>query len=202
MTAPGADTIQIAPSVLPADFARLGEEIIALEKAGVDAEAGVVASPRPRSSASTTSSAPAPPAGGSTPATTAPSPSFSTASSAAAVALSSAQMQQTLALPACPCPGNAQALTHLPLEEGTRYAADVQKDEKSSEWLPTPFPTMPYHHASNIEWDGLERFPKLDGSLRLGFSGIATSEQIRKVPGEYLWKAMYRIKLECVCSHR
>ena len=145
---------------------------------------------------------PAPPAGGSTPATTAPSPSFSTASSAAAVALSSAQMQQTLALPACPCPGNAQALTHLPLEEGTRYAADVQKDEKSSEWLPTPFPTMPYHHASNIEWDGLERFPKLDGSLRLGFSGIATSEQIRKVPGEYLWKAMYRIKLECVCSHR
>jgi ribulose-phosphate 3-epimerase len=28
--------IQIAPSVLPADFARLGEEIVALEKAGVD----------------------------------------------------------------------------------------------------------------------------------------------------------------------
>ena len=28
--------IQIAPSVLPADFSRLGEEIVALEKAGVD----------------------------------------------------------------------------------------------------------------------------------------------------------------------
>ena len=28
--------IQIAPSVLPADFARLGEEVAALEKAGVD----------------------------------------------------------------------------------------------------------------------------------------------------------------------
>jgi ribulose-phosphate 3-epimerase len=28
--------IEIAPSVLPADFARLGEECIALEKAGVD----------------------------------------------------------------------------------------------------------------------------------------------------------------------
>jgi ribulose-phosphate 3-epimerase len=28
--------IQIAPSVLPADFARLGEEVVALEKAGVD----------------------------------------------------------------------------------------------------------------------------------------------------------------------
>ncbi|HAX04334.1 MAG TPA: ribulose-phosphate 3-epimerase, partial [Acidimicrobiaceae bacterium] len=28
--------IQIVPSVLPADFSRLGEECIALEKAGVD----------------------------------------------------------------------------------------------------------------------------------------------------------------------
>ena len=31
-----ARPIQIAPSVLPADFSRLGEEVIALEKAGVD----------------------------------------------------------------------------------------------------------------------------------------------------------------------
>ena len=31
-----ARPIQIAPSVLPADFARLGEEVAALEKAGVD----------------------------------------------------------------------------------------------------------------------------------------------------------------------
>lgn len=31
-----ARPIQIVPSVLPADFARLGEEVIALEKAGVD----------------------------------------------------------------------------------------------------------------------------------------------------------------------
>ena len=29
-------TIEIAPSVLPADFARLGEEVAALEEAGVD----------------------------------------------------------------------------------------------------------------------------------------------------------------------
>jgi len=37
MTAPGSvSTIQIAPSVLPADFSRLGEEIITLEQAGVD----------------------------------------------------------------------------------------------------------------------------------------------------------------------
>jgi ribulose-phosphate 3-epimerase len=34
---PGTDReIHIAPSVLPADFARLGEECQALEKAGVD----------------------------------------------------------------------------------------------------------------------------------------------------------------------
>ena len=33
---PMARPIQIAPSVLPADFSRLGEEIVALEKAGVD----------------------------------------------------------------------------------------------------------------------------------------------------------------------
>ena len=34
---PGTDRpIEIAPSVLPADFARLGEEVAALEKAGVD----------------------------------------------------------------------------------------------------------------------------------------------------------------------
>jgi ribulose-phosphate 3-epimerase len=31
-----ARPIQIAPSVLPADFARLGDEVVALEKAGVD----------------------------------------------------------------------------------------------------------------------------------------------------------------------
>ena len=31
-----ARPIQIAPSVLPADFSRLGEELVALEKAGVD----------------------------------------------------------------------------------------------------------------------------------------------------------------------
>ena len=31
-----ARPIQIAPSVLPADFSRLGEEVTALEKAGVD----------------------------------------------------------------------------------------------------------------------------------------------------------------------
>ena len=31
-----ARPIQIAPSVLPADFSRLGEEVLALEKAGVD----------------------------------------------------------------------------------------------------------------------------------------------------------------------
>jgi ribulose-phosphate 3-epimerase len=31
-----ARPIEIAPSVLPADFARLGEEVVALEKAGVD----------------------------------------------------------------------------------------------------------------------------------------------------------------------
>jgi ribulose-phosphate 3-epimerase len=31
-----ARPIQIAPSVLPADFSRLGEEVVALEKAGVD----------------------------------------------------------------------------------------------------------------------------------------------------------------------
>jgi ribulose-phosphate 3-epimerase len=29
-------TVEIAPSVLPADFARLGDEVVALEKAGVD----------------------------------------------------------------------------------------------------------------------------------------------------------------------
>jgi ribulose-phosphate 3-epimerase len=35
--APGTDRrIEIVPSVLPADFARLGEEVLALEKAGVD----------------------------------------------------------------------------------------------------------------------------------------------------------------------
>src|SRR5436190_6471945 len=35
--APGTDReIHIAPSVLPADFSRLGEECMALEKAGVD----------------------------------------------------------------------------------------------------------------------------------------------------------------------
>ena len=33
---PGSRPILIAPSVLPADFARLGEECVALEKAGVD----------------------------------------------------------------------------------------------------------------------------------------------------------------------
>ena len=34
---PGTDRpIEIAPSVLPADFARLGEEVAALEAAGVD----------------------------------------------------------------------------------------------------------------------------------------------------------------------
>jgi ribulose-phosphate 3-epimerase len=33
---PAARPIEIAPSVLPADFARLGEEVAALEKAGVD----------------------------------------------------------------------------------------------------------------------------------------------------------------------
>ena len=31
-----ARPIQIVPSVLPADFARLGDEVMALEKAGVD----------------------------------------------------------------------------------------------------------------------------------------------------------------------
>jgi ribulose-phosphate 3-epimerase len=37
LVAPGTDRrIEIAPSVLPADFARLGEEVLALEKAGVD----------------------------------------------------------------------------------------------------------------------------------------------------------------------
>jgi ribulose-phosphate 3-epimerase len=36
-TGPRSDrAIEIAPSVLPADFARLGEEVIALDKAGVD----------------------------------------------------------------------------------------------------------------------------------------------------------------------
>ena len=34
---PGSDRpIEIVPSVLPADFSRLGEEVAALEKAGVD----------------------------------------------------------------------------------------------------------------------------------------------------------------------
>ena len=32
----GPRPIEIAPSVLPADFARLGDEVLALEKAGVD----------------------------------------------------------------------------------------------------------------------------------------------------------------------
>ncbi|HKY14868.1 MAG TPA: ribulose-phosphate 3-epimerase [Microthrixaceae bacterium] len=37
VTSPGTDRrIEIAPSVLPADFSRLGEEVVALEKAGVD----------------------------------------------------------------------------------------------------------------------------------------------------------------------
>ena len=36
MTSPAARPIAIAPSVLPADFARLGEECVDLEKAGVD----------------------------------------------------------------------------------------------------------------------------------------------------------------------
>ena len=36
MPAPGPRSIEIVPSVLPADFSRLGEECIALEKAGVD----------------------------------------------------------------------------------------------------------------------------------------------------------------------
>ncbi len=37
MDAPGTDRpIEIAPSVLPANFAKLGDEVIALEKAGVD----------------------------------------------------------------------------------------------------------------------------------------------------------------------
>ncbi|MFP3907578.1 MAG: ribulose-phosphate 3-epimerase, partial [Acidimicrobiales bacterium] len=36
MVAIPARTIEIVPSVLPADFSRLGEECTALEKAGVD----------------------------------------------------------------------------------------------------------------------------------------------------------------------
>jgi hypothetical protein len=133
------------------------------------------------------------------------SPSFSTATDAAATvsALSREQMQNARALPACPCPGNAEALTNLwTFKQGTRYVADVQQDEKSGDWRPTPFPAMPYHHSSSIEWDGLERFPKLDESLRLSFTGIATSKQIQKVPGAYRWWATYKIKLECICSHR
>jgi ribulose-phosphate 3-epimerase len=31
-----AQPVRIVPSVLPADFARLGDEVLALEKAGVD----------------------------------------------------------------------------------------------------------------------------------------------------------------------
>ena len=38
---PGSDRpIEIAPSVLPADFARLGDEVAALEAAGVEVAAG------------------------------------------------------------------------------------------------------------------------------------------------------------------
>jgi hypothetical protein len=105
-------------------------------------------------------------------------------------------------LAACDDTPGAQRLEDYGLAaDGARYFVDVSRDARRGEWMPTPLPAMPLHHASRLAWQNLSDFPELVGAgggrVRFGF--LLVSREIRQVPGQHEWRAEYLATITAVC---
>lgn len=108
------------------------------------------------------------------------------------------------ALPRCAAPDPAATrLTELsPLSGPSRpFHVEVVFAEPGG-WRPDPFPAMPLHHASRIEWTNLDDFGDLDPHraerLRLTFRFLST--ELRAPSDERAWRATYRAFVDSACS--
>ncbi|MEM9190536.1 MAG: hypothetical protein AAGF12_15230 [Myxococcota bacterium] len=99
-------------------------------------------------------------------------------------------------------PSEATPLANLAqVHDGGRYVTEVARNAQN-EWLPTPFPSMPMHHASRLEWVNIEAFSELADSPyeRLRFEFELRSHEVQQVPGAHQWRAVYRCELVAICQ--
>lgn len=86
------------------------------------------------------------------------------------------------------------------LDDGDRVHIDVARDTKTGEWMPTPLPRMPHHHASRLAWQNLSDHPSLAGLAHARFDVELVSHDVTQVAGREQWRAEYRAKVLAVCT--
>jgi hypothetical protein len=105
-------------------------------------------------------------------------------------------------LPACPTTQTVPHLDDYALSaDGQRRWVDVARDPGTGEWMPTPQPRMPFHHASRLSFENLTDYPALvearERTVRFVFEQV--SHQIEQVAGRHEWRAEYAARVVDAC---
>lgn len=106
-------------------------------------------------------------------------------------------------LPACSAPPTVPHLDdYAQSADGQRRWVDVTRDPRTGEWMPTPQPRMPFHHASRLAFENLSDYPALvaarEGTVRFVFEQV--SHRIEQVPGRHEWRAEYVARVVDACT--
>jgi hypothetical protein len=114
------------------------------------------------------------------------------------------------AAPIAACP-TAPTATHLDdyaqATDGARYWVDVTRVPTTGEWLPTPLPRMPRHHASRLELRNLAAHPALaraaaragGQAMTLRFVFDLLAHHIESVSSQHQWRGTYEASVVDVC---
>ncbi len=86
------------------------------------------------------------------------------------------------------------------VSDGDRVHIDVARDANTGEWMPTPLPRMPLHHASRLAWQNLAEHPALAGLAHARFEFELIAHEVTQVAGHDQWRTEYRAKVLAVCT--
>jgi hypothetical protein len=104
--------------------------------------------------------------------------------------------------PCPPSPSLPRLEDYALTADGGRYVVDVTRDPRTGEWMPTPLPRMPHHHASRLTFENLAAHAALAtaGGETLRFTLELVSRHIEQVPGRHEWRAEYFARIDAVCN--
>jgi len=111
---------------------------------------------------------------------------------------------QEHAVPRCGAPdASARRLTSYDdvRADDTRWVVAVARDDRSGEWIPTPLPEMPHHHATRVVWTNAADFPELASARgeRMRFTFRVLSREVTRATATR-WNAEIAARVDSLCS--
>ena len=111
-----------------------------------------------------------------------------------------APLQRAEMPPVCTQPSTPRLDDYTDATEGARLHVDVRRDVTTGEWMPTPLPKMPHHHATRLTWLDLDAHPEIAATRSevLRFEFEIAERKVQPV-GEARWRAEILARIANIC---